>query len=197
MKYEKLNEKRIVEKWLAECTSYDSIVLNAGSGGTEYNAVGRMIHTEKIDLPESSVDCVVCVGSVLNYADAQRSLSEFSRILKPGGFLILEFERSNSAEFLLSAQYGKYIFPKEYVYNSQSHLLWMYSEKHVRQMLNYYGFCIRKCRRIHSLSSLLYRFGLSEEAAAPYSKLDPLLQALSYPLAHNTLLFCTKQILSK
>lgn len=208
--YTFMAEKQIVEKWLTERSNENTVILNAGSGGTEYRFTGKMIHLdiiekyirhfdhylvgsiEKINLPDMSVDGVICVGSVLNYADAQRSISEFSRILKPGGFLILEFERSDSAEFLWKEQHGKYIFSKEYAYNGQLHLLWIYSEKHIRQMLKHYGFQIRKCKRVHSISSLLYRFGLSEKVAAPYSKLDTAFQFLSYPLAHNVMLFCIK-----
>ena len=207
--------KRIVEQWLADYARKDMKILNAGSGGTEYDSCGKMIHldiiekyichfeeylvgsVENINLPDSSIDGIVCVGSVLNYADAQRTISEFSRILKPSGFLILEFERSDSAEFLWTTQHGKYIFPKEYSYNQQTHLLWMYSEKHIRQLLNHYGLHIRKCKRVHSVSSLLYRFGMSEETAAPYSKLDSLVQLLSYPFAHNVMLLGTKEVLAK
>lgn len=208
-------EKSIVEKWLSDYSDENAIILNAGSGGTQYKASGRIIHMdivekyidhfdnhlvgsiEEIHLPDFSIDGIICVGSVLNYADAQRSIAEFCRVLKPEGFLIVEFERSDSAEFLWTSQHGKYIFSKEYVYNEQTHLLWMYSEKHIRQLLMNYSFRIRKCKRIHSISSLLYRFGLSEEAAAPYSRLDGVFQLLSYPLAHNVVLLGTKEILSK
>ena len=208
-------EKQIVEQWLSQYSSQSAVVLNAGSGGTEYRTNGKIVHLdiiekyiqrfehylvgsiEKIDLPDMSVDGVICVGSVLNYADAQRSISEFYRILKPDGFLILEFERSDSAEFLWTERHGKYIFSKEYTYNGQSHLLWMYSEKHIRQLLKHYGFQIKKCKRIHSVSSLLYRFGVSEKVAAAYSTLDSVFSFLSYPTAHNAMLLCTKQVLSK
>lgn len=207
--------KRIVEHWLADYAKEDMRVLNAGSGGTEYESCGEMIHLdiienyirhfdnhlvgsiEDISIPDLSVDGIVCVGSVLNYTDAQRSISELSRILKPGGFLILEFERSESAEFLLTPQYGKYIFLKEYLYNHQKHLLWMYSEKHIRQLLKHYGVQIRKFKRIHSISSLLYRLGLSEETAALYSKYDAMVKLLSYPIAHNVILLGTKNIFAK
>lgn len=106
----------IVEQWLQKYTNSEMVLLNAGSGGTEYKTNARVIHldivekyisqfdnylvgsVEKIELPDASLDGIICVGSVINYADAQRTIAEFSRLLKTNGFLILEFERSNSAE---------------------------------------------------------------------------------------------------
>lgn len=204
-------EKKIIEKWLAKHTKDTSIILNAGSGGTVYNANGQMIHldivekyiqqfnnhivgsVEHIPLADNYLNGIICVGSVLNYADAQRSIREFSRILQPGGFLILEFERTESAEFLFTAQHGKDVFSKEYYYNAQKHLLWMYSEKYVRQLLRFYGFKICSHRRIHTCSSLVYRFGITEKRAARYAKLDRCMHPISYPLAHNVILLCTKK----
>lgn len=146
-------EKEIVEKWLSIVSSQNTLILNAGSGGSVYNTEGTVIHLdiiekyikhfekylvgsiEEINLPAESVDVIICVGSVLNYADAQRAVSEFYRILKPNGFLILEFERSDSAEFLCTTNHGKDIFTNVYYYNDQKHLLWLYSERHIRQLL--------------------------------------------------------------
>ena len=143
----------IVEQWLQKYTNSEMILLNAGSGGTAYKTNAKVIHldivekyisqldnylvgsVENIELPDASLDGIICVGSVINYADAQRTIAEFSRLLKPNGFLILEFERSNSAEFLWTSQHNKYISQKEYNYNNQKHLLWMYSEKHICQLL--------------------------------------------------------------
>ena len=123
-------EKRIVEKWLEQYSTDGMRILNAGSGGTEYKTAGEIIHldiiekfvcafkdyivgsVEDINLPNNCIDGVICVGSVLNYCDAQKAISEFSRILKPQGFYVLEFERSNSAEFLWTTNHGKYIFSK-------------------------------------------------------------------------------------
>lgn len=206
-------EKAIIENWLSVYANKDAIILNAGSGGTEYLAPGKWIHMdiiesyvsrfhdyivgsiERIPLQDASIDGIVCVGSVLNYADAQRAIGEFARILKPGGFLILEFERTNSAEFLFTSEHGKYIFMKDYFYNNQTHHLWMYSEKHIRLLLKNCKFKILQCRRVHSLSSLLNRFGMSEENSAPYLKYDLLLQPISYPIAHNVILFARKDVL--
>lgn len=199
-------EKEIVEQWLSTLTSPSMRILNAGSGGTEYRTSGTLIHldivenyikhfdnhlvgsVDNIKLDNNSVDGIISVGSVINYADAQRAIYEFSRVLKPNGFFILEFERSNSAEFLGTSNYRKSIFYKEYCYNEQKHLLWLYSEKHIRQILKNNSLSIKDCKRIHSLSSLCNRLGMCEEKAACLAKYDNLLQLISYPIAHNVLL---------
>lgn len=210
-----LSEKKIIEGWLSEVATQEMIILNAGSGGMEYETQGTIIHldmiesyikmhdkyivgsVEAIDLPDASVDGIICVGSVLNYADAQRTLCEFSRVLKPRGFFIIEFERSNSAEFLATSNHGKTLFSKDYHYNGQTHKLWLYNEQHIRQMLKFYNLKVYQNKRIHTLSSLLNRFGLSEEKAAHFSRFDSVLQILSYPFAHNVLLLGAKEFSSK
>lgn len=204
-----------VEKWLSEYASKGMQILNAGSGGTEYRTQGELIHMdiveryvsqfkrhlvgsiENIPLSDASMDGIICVGSVINYTDAQQSIAEFSRILKTGGFLILEYERSDSAEFLWTSKHRKYLFPQSYHYNGQTHLLWMYSESHVRQMLDHHQFVIQKQRRFHSLSSLLYRMGMPEKDAAYLAKFDWLFQPVSSPIAHNQILLAFKNILPK
>lgn len=212
-KHTYLAEKRIVEEWLSKAASKNMMILNAGSGGMEYKTKGTLIHldivesyvnkfehhivgsVEKIDLPSEAVDGIICVGSVLNYADAQRTIAEFSRILKPNGFFILEFERSNSAEFLGTKNHGKMVFSKEYNYNNQVHLLWLYNEKHIRQILHCYHLKVSHCKRIHTLSSLINRFGVSESKAAPLSRFDCAFRFISYPLAHNVMLFGSKEFM--
>lgn len=190
------------------------IVLNAGCGKTTYITYATIIQMdiieeyvnlfenylvgsiEKIPLQDRSVDCVICVGSVINYADIQKAMSEFSRILKPSGILILEFERSNSAEFLFTKKYAKTVFMQKYQYNNQTHYLWMYDEKFVLQLAHYYKFSCTKKYRFHNLSSLFYRFGLSEKRAAKFSKFDDWLQPFSYFFAHNEILIFEKDVLS-
>ena len=151
---------------------------------------------EKIPLQDCSVDCVICVGSVINYVDIQKAMSEFSRILKPNGILILEYERSNSAEFLFTKNYAKTVFMQTYQYNNQTHYLWMYDEKFVLQLAEFYKFCCKKKYRFHSISSLLFRLGLSEKKAAKYSKFDNWSQPFSYFFAHNEILIFEKDVLS-
>ena len=189
------------------------VILNAGCGKTTYKTCATIIHMdiieeyvnlfenylvgsiEKIPLQDCAVDCVICVGSVINYVDIQKAISEFSRTLKPNGILILEYERSNSAEFLFTKKYAKTVFMQTYQYNSQTHYLWMYDEKFVIQLAEFYKFSCKKKYRFHSLSSLFYRFGLSEKKAAKYSKFDDWLQPFSYFFAHNEIFIFEKDVL--
>lgn len=188
----------------------DSIILNAGSGGTEYGDYPNMIHMDivptniiqlphhivgsvtQIPLPDQSVDAVICVGSVINYTDAQRCLSEFSRILKQNGILILEFERSNSAEFWFTRNYNRLVFLQKYHYNGQEHLLWMYRERDIIRKLKLYGLRIIKKKRFHSVSTLLNRLGMCEKHAAKWMNADKLLRWCSYCIAHNCILLSQK-----
>lgn len=199
-----------INRWLKIHSKSSHIILNAGSGNTQYSTNSRIIYMDIIEnyiknfrdyivgsidnipLDKQTIDTVICVGSIINYADAQNSLNEFSRILKLGGTLILEFERSNSAEFLFSKKYSKTIFRKKYSYNNQAHLLWLYNEHFISELLNYYGFKIIKKYRFHCISSLLYRIGLSELLSSLFSKFDLIFQPLSYPIAHNVIITAVK-----
>ena len=198
---------RYVQKYLDELHfNSHQIILNAGCGKTIYETSGTIIYMdiiedyinmfenylvasiEKIPMQDNSVDCIICVGSVINYADAQKAIAEFGRILKPGGTLILEFERSNSAEFLFTKRYAKTVFTQKYQYNNQTHFLWMYNENFIIQLANYYKFKLQKRYRFHILSSLLYRIGFSEKKAAKYSNSDKYFQPCSYFFAHNEII---------
>ncbi len=86
---EKVIRKRVL-KVLNKYTTDDSIILNAGSGGEDYPCKGKLIHldiaeanikqfpyylvasTTSIPLDNNSIDIIICVGSVINYTDAQK-----------------------------------------------------------------------------------------------------------------------------
>ena len=71
----------------------------------------------------------------------------------------------------------------------------MYSEKFLIQLADYYSFIGKRKYRFHILSSLLYRFGVSEKRSAKYSKFDDFLQPCSYFFAHNEIVIFEKNIL--
>lgn len=201
---------KAVSKFLKKYSRNNMLILNAGSGGTDYPHKGEIIHLDIVDscikhytnfivssienipLEDNSIDFIICVGSVINYADCQKSIFEFSRILKPNGKLVLEFERSNSGEFLFTKNHNKTIFSKTYLYNNQKHILWMYNEKNIIKILKLNKLKVLKKKRFHIFSTFLNRLGMAEKNAAKYIKLDKIFSLFSYPLAHNCILFAEK-----
>ncbi len=187
-----------------------SIYLNAGSGGSEYNLSGSCYHLdiaenlidkfpnyfvssiEKMPFEHNTFDAIICVGSVINYCSALESICELSRILKPGGFLVLEFERSNTAELWLNSEYGKIATLQNYEYLGHTHSLWLYSEKYIKLLLSKNGLSIKKQKRFHNLSALINRITKNEELAGKFTKFDSLFLPVSYLMSHNTILLCEK-----
>lgn len=206
-------DKRIDKQIYKVLKKYDNsslTILNVGSGGKTYKTKGKLINmdivketvshfnnylvgsAEKIPLKDSSIHILICVGSVFNYTDCKKSIKEFYRVLKPNGILILEFERTNSAEFLFTKKHNKTHFIQEYEYQDKIHYLNMYSEKYISGLLKKANFKVKKKNRFHVLSTLLYRMHFNEERVYKFAKLDWLLKPFSYCFAHNCIMICTK-----
>ena len=199
-----------IEKYLSPKLTHSSIYLNAGSGGSEYNLCGVCHHVdiaenlickfehftvasiENMPFDSETFDAVICVGSVLNYCDAVASIREISRVMQPGGYLVLEFERSNTGELLLTSEYGRVSTKQQYDYMGHTHTLWLYSEKMIEHLLDECGLSIEVRKRYHCLSSLVNRITHKEESSGKYAKYDKLIKPLSYFLAHNTICLCKK-----
>lgn len=195
---------------LAPELSQNSTYLNAGSGGSEYELQGVCHHVdiaenlinrferhtvasiEKLPLENSSFDAAICVGSVLNYCDAVSSLRELSRVIRCGGYLVLEFERSNTGELWFTSEYGKIATKQQYNYMGHKHTLWLYSEKVIARVLKECGFEILKEERFHCLSALVNRITHQEEFSGQFARYDMWIKPLSYLMAHNMILFCKK-----
>ena len=191
----------------------DHCILNAGSGGECYDGIkGTIYHVDISDrfiknLPKSYVasvehlpfeesffDIVICVGSVVNYCDILFAISEFNRVLKPGAYLFLEYERSQTGELFLKEQYGSYATIQVYKYNNQdNHKLWLYSDSYVNQILSAYSFCTLDCELFHSLSALSNRFIKCDKRAGRFTKLERfVLPSIQKSVAHNRILLCRK-----
>lgn len=199
-----------IEKHLSAQLTQDSIYLNAGSGGSEYNLQGICHHVdiaenlinkfehftvtsiENMPFEDEMFDAVICVGSVLNYCDAVTSIREISRVIKCGGYLVLEFERSNTGELLFSSEYGKVSTKQQYDYMGHTHTLWLYSEKMIINILNECGLSPKESARYHCISSLVNCFTHNEENSGKYAKYDKIVKPISYFLAHNAILLCRK-----
>lgn len=196
--------------WLS--TTPNSTILNAGSGGTIYSIPGTVTHldiaanliqhlpnhvvgsVEDMPFADESFDVVICVGSVLNYVPLFPALFELFRVLKPGGLLLLEFERSNSAELWFTKDYGKNCTYKTYFYNGQEHGLWLYSEKLIQGALETMGMVLKNAYRFHNVSSICNRFHCSMHRIIQATGLDSATQKMSYLSAHNCIFCFSKKV---
>ena len=191
---------------------YNSKILNAGSGGSTYGLTHDMYHldivanknvnlrnftlgsVENIPFNPEFFDYVICVGSVLNYCDAVQAIQQFSRVLKTGGILLLEFECSTSFEFIGTKVYNKNAALIITRYFNKEHEMWVFSPKYIQSMLITSGFSIKGKHNYHILSSLDFHFRRDEQKAAKLAKCDKLFRQIPIIRNHcgNIILVCVK-----
>ena len=150
-------------------------------------------------MPDASVDMIICVGSVLNYcSSATTAIREFSRVLKPGGPIILEYETTDSYEYKGTSNYHKSVaYNVETFYGGEPESLTMYSQKYINLILKNYGFKKRKRKRFHIFSPhyLKNKGKTIEETnhAAHFACWDPVARFFHLTKnCSNTILLCTK-----
>ena len=160
-------------------------ILNAGSGGNQYGIKASMVHLDlvkkriseypnyivgdvsNIPATEGSFDTVLCVGSVLNYANPILAIQELRRVLRPGGLLIVEYERSGSLEYRL--QYGvSSCLPVTAFYGNGQTQLWAYGDEFIDGILALYRFKIIREKRFHGLSSIVLSLTNSPQLASRF-----------------------------
>lgn len=176
--------------------SDESLILNLGSGGNEYNINGIHYH---VDIAEEKIkhcknfivssaentpfndnffDGGICVGSVINYCDPFAVISEISRTLKKGGYFIIDFEQSESWQF-----YGQKEYKSEatiiHSFNSgYEDKIWVFSYSYIVGILKTYSLKIINVERFHLLSPLLYRYTKDENKSSKFAKFDSFLKCL-------------------
>ena len=200
---------RNVQSYLSKLTS-DDTVLNAGSGDTIYESkatiydvdiaeskLKKSLHPvvaniESLPFIDGFFNCIICVGSVINYCDIYAAILEFSRVLDSGGTLCIEYERSQSAEFVFSKHYNENVFPFFYNYNNQQHKLWLYSDEYVTKFLRQSNFVIEKKTYFHGISSVLAKIIKSESKASRYARYDYLFPWFMRYYAHNCIIWAHK-----
>lgn len=191
----------------------DPIILNAGSGGNEYGLKQKIINIdiskkhnknlkhfvqgniETIPFENNSFDAAICVGSVINYCDAICTIKELARVIKPSGKLILEFESSNSYEYINTEAYMKSAALITTSYFNKPHKMWVYSPKYILGLLKCANFYIRKCRPYHIISGIAIHATNDENKAAKYACLDGLFRYVPVIRWHsgNIIVYCIKQ----
>lgn len=131
----------------------DDYILNLGSAGDSLGLDSYThIHLDIVEknlfpsfsicgniqnLPfcDNSFEFIICVGSVINYCDAPSALAEISRVLRPTGYLILEFDKSESFEFLFTGSWRKPASVVRTFYLDDEDVVWVYSEPFVEGLL--------------------------------------------------------------
>lgn len=169
----------------------NKLILNAGSGGQGYDLPeNNMYHFDLVDvnikdkknysigniesLPYANgfFDMVLCVGEVINYCDAFKSIHEFSRVLKMGGELILEYESSRTLELIFRKEFNTSSVITQTFFQGRPEMLWYYSENYINSILNEVGMEIVKIERFHILSILVYRITQSSNFSVKFATLD-------------------------
>jgi SAM-dependent methyltransferase len=173
------------------------IVLDAGCGSERYTWLphgeigfdrflgqlktrSRAVVGDLVLLPfkAESIDFVVCVASVLNYVSAVEAISEFSRVLRPGGHLLLHYETSTSFEHILRSRWGSSVVRINTINSGRDDTLWIYRPSYIAAVLANTKFEIKQKRAFHIASTLGLRFGLGQQWSARLAGLDRFFQAL-------------------
>jgi ubiquinone/menaquinone biosynthesis C-methylase UbiE len=189
-------QRQIIRFWRSEYRG-DQVVLDAGSGDIDLRLQAALTinldisetrvcklpnavigSVEAIPLHDSTTDIVVCVGSVLNYCDAGTAISEFARILRPGGYLLLEFESSRSAELRSQDAFGRSVGVAETFYGDGAEIVWVYTPEFVRNLLEAAEISVFKWVPIHVLSPWVLSLFGSISGAAIVARLDPVARFL-------------------
>jgi len=184
--------ERFVKKSLGRIGNFQKFhILNAGSAGYSYNipeeniihvdiAKDKISHLsnsivadiQKLPFQEPRFDMILCVGSVLNYCDPVQVMQEFQRVLKKGGYLILEFENSFTLELVGTANFDKRVVLVKSFHNGRPEKIWYFSESYVKELAMMAGCRTILLERIHILSPLIYRITRNEGTSAKFARLD-------------------------
>jgi len=189
------------------------LIINAGSAGenygisdqktlhidiAEHKIISKPQHLvsnlESISLQSNYADIIICVGSVINYSDASRIINELSRLLKVNGYLILEFENSNTLELLLSREFNANVTFRKTFYRYIESKIWYYSEDWIEKILNTSDIIVIKRLRWHIISALILGICKKGNFSSRFSCLDKF--ARKIPLVRrnssNVIFLCKK-----
>jgi SAM-dependent methyltransferase len=172
------------------------VVLDADSGHNDVNArspakinmeISRnqgIFRTETLlgtiqtlPLADNSVDAVVCVGWVINRCDVAVAIAEFERVIRPGGYLLLDFESSRSAELAGQNAFGRSAAIAERS-RHRADARWVYSLTFIHNLLSALEFRIVRRTAIGALSSWALLISLSTHGSVVIRRLDSIARTL-------------------
>lgn len=147
-------------------------ILNAGSGGRVYFNKGEQYHIDLaasklkgvqnaivgnvIDMPyrDEFFDIVLMSGCVMSYCEADKAIRELSRVLKLGGYLVVDYERSGSAVLPFFLR-NRDVFQAKYQYIGKSHRSYLYSDKYIQRLLDDNNLHVLQSMRFNALYALV------------------------------------------
>jgi len=195
-----------------KCFDGSNLILNAGSGGKLYPTCAQQFHIDIaentligienayvsniIDMPfeNNTFDCVICVGSVINYCEINKAIAEINRVLKVNGTLIIEYERSGSG-FAINHARNKDLIIFFHTYFGEPHKNLLYSDKYFFQVLKKNGFIYNNLAKFNTTIPFCEMFA-SDKFAHKMKFFEPLLRRLPIvsQYSHNAILTCKKVI---
>lgn len=205
-------EKFISQKVINKQALFKSILIAGSAGNSHLLPEEKIIHfdiaeekiknkshfmvgsIEEIPFPSKSFDCVICVGSVVNYCDPILALRQFNLVTQSNGILILEFENSCTWELLGKNKFNKKVVFTNTFYHGENEKLWLFSENFIKYILVKNNYRILSLRRFHMVSPLIYRITKSENFAAKFFILDNIFRFIPFlrKLCSNVILHAEK-----
>ncbi len=117
---------------------------------------------ESLPFREASFEAVVCVGEVLSYCDPARAISEFSRVLRPTGRLMIDFGSSTSSRLWFRRSYGRAADIISTEYNGSPERTWVYAPEYIGSLLRNARFTEVARYGTHSWAALIQRISKSQ-----------------------------------
>ena len=176
-----------------------SITFNLDVSEDRVRSSGRLeaSSAEALLLVDDSVDTIVCVGGLINYYDAAKVITEFGRVIRRGGYLLLEFDSSRSAELVSSRKtFGKSAAVASTSVGAQGGTKWVYSPTYIKNLLCACDFGVVREAPIHVLPPWARLLTRNARVAGGLARLDPLAKAVPVLTrwASSHFLVCRKNI---
>jgi SAM-dependent methyltransferase len=172
-------------------------IANVGSGGESYQLQGdRQFHVDLVieRLPKqrsliadirllpivtATVDVVLCVGSVINHVDVALAINELTRIVRPGGRIVLEFDSTDGLNNAFSSAAGNDSAVLKTFYNRRTIVITEYSRRHVEQLLKAAGVSVDMVFSFHILSAAALAFKVPPAVASLLAHVDWVVERFS------------------
>lgn len=184
---------RKATKFITSITGPESVIVNIGCGDIQYECTSRIVNVdiaeknlthhhnpicasaERLPFKNSSIDAVVCVGSVINYCNAVEVCAEIHRILRADGRAIIEFESSESYEYFGRPEYSKSASIVDTTYANMPERIWLYKPSYMRSIVEGLGMQIRSVGYGHIASTFAFRITHNERVSSLFAALDRIL----------------------